>query len=161
MGRAHSIMQQHCMMPGEWKHGWINDCRETVLVPPEVGHLPPRLASLKPLLSILWKTSYLPFASTPPCGTSLVAQTVKRLFTMWETSVRSLGWEDSLEKEMATHSSTLALKIPWTEELGAGYYPWGHKESGMTEQLHFLSPCGKNSASWPLVCDWLWSVNVN
>ena len=39
---------------------------------------------------------------------------------------------------MATHSSTLALKIPWTEELGAGYYPWGHKESGMTERLHFL-----------------------
>ena len=38
---------------------------------------------------------------------------------------------------MATHSSTLALKIPWTEELGAGYYPWGRKESGMTEQLHF------------------------
>ena len=38
---------------------------------------------------------------------------------------------------MATHSSTLALKIPWTEELGAGYYPWGCKESGMTEQLHF------------------------
>ena len=40
---------------------------------------------------------------------------------------------------MATHSSTLALKIPWTEELGAGYYPWGRKESGMTEQLHFTS----------------------
>ena len=40
---------------------------------------------------------------------------------------------------MATHSSTLALKIPWTEELGAGYYPCGCKESGMTERLHFLS----------------------
>ena len=62
---------------------------------------------------------------------------VKRLSAMWETWVRSLGWEDSLEKEMVTHSSTLALKIPWTEELGAGYYPWGRKESGMTEQLHF------------------------
>ena len=37
---------------------------------------------------------------------------------------------------MATHSSTLALKIPWTEELGAGYYPWGCKESGTTERLH-------------------------
>ena len=44
---------------------------------------------------------------------------------------------DSLENEIATHSSTLALKIPWTEELGAGYYPWGHKESGTTERLHF------------------------
>ena len=41
---------------------------------------------------------------------------VKHLPTMWETQVRSLGWEDPLEKEMATHSSTLAWKIPWTEE---------------------------------------------
>ena len=40
---------------------------------------------------------------------------------------------------MVTHSSTLALKIPQTEELGSGYYPWGRKESGTTEQLHFLS----------------------
>ena len=44
---------------------------------------------------------------------------VKRLSTMQETWVRSLGREDSLEKEMATHSSTLAQKIPWTEEPGA------------------------------------------
>ena len=41
---------------------------------------------------------------------------VKRLPTMWETQVRSLGWEDPLEKEMATHSSTPAWKIPWMEE---------------------------------------------
>ena len=43
---------------------------------------------------------------------------VKRLPTMQETQVRPLGWEDSLEKEMATHSRTLAWKIPWTEEPG-------------------------------------------
>ena len=49
---------------------------------------------------------------------SLVAHMVKNLPTMWETWVRSLGWEDPLEKEMATHSSILAWKIPWTEELG-------------------------------------------
>ena len=49
---------------------------------------------------------------------SLVAQTVKRLPTMWETQVRSLGREDPLEKEMATQSSTLAWKIPWNEEPG-------------------------------------------
>ena len=71
------------------------------------------------------------------CRTSLVAQALKRLSTMRETWVRSLGLEDSLEKEMATHSSTLAWKIPWKEQLGAGYCPWGRKESGMTEQLHF------------------------
>ena len=64
---------------------------------------------------------------------------VNCLSTMRETWVRSLGWEDSLEKEMATHSSTLALQISWTEELGAGYCPWGRKELGTTEQLHFLS----------------------
>ena len=47
-----------------------------------------------------------------------MAQTVKRLPTMWETWVQSLGWEDLLEKEMATHSSFLAWKIPWMEEPG-------------------------------------------
>ena len=45
-----------------------------------------------------------------------MAQTVKRLSTMWETGVRSLGREDLLEKEMAIHSSAIAWKIPWTEE---------------------------------------------
>ena len=49
---------------------------------------------------------------------SLVAWTVKRLPTMRETRVQSLGWEDPLEKEMATHSSIHAWKIPWTEEPG-------------------------------------------
>ena len=49
---------------------------------------------------------------------SLVAQPVKCLPTMWETQVQSLGGEDLLEKEMATCSSTLAWKIPWTEEPG-------------------------------------------
>ena len=49
---------------------------------------------------------------------SLLAQTVKRLSAMRETRVQSLGWEDALEKETAVHSSTLAWKIPWTEEPG-------------------------------------------
>ena len=51
-------------------------------------------------------------------GTSLVAQMVKRLSTMRETRIRSLGQEDPLEKEIAIHSSTIAWKIPWTEEPG-------------------------------------------
>ena len=50
--------------------------------------------------------------------TSLVAQMIKRLSTMQETRVRSRGGEDPLEKEMATHSSILAWKTPWTEEPG-------------------------------------------
>ena len=49
---------------------------------------------------------------------SLVAQTVKNLPAMWETWIRSLGGEDSLEKGMAAHSSILAWRIPWTEEPG-------------------------------------------
>ena len=52
---------------------------------------------------------------------SLVAQRLKHLPAMQETWVRSLGWEDPLEKEMATHSSILAWKIPWTEEPGGLY----------------------------------------
>ena len=49
---------------------------------------------------------------------SQVAQKVKNLPAVWETQVQSLDWEDPLEKEMATHSSILAWRIPWTEEPG-------------------------------------------
>ena len=61
---------------------------------------------------------------------SQVTQTAKRLPTMWETQVRSLGWEDPLEKEIATHSSVLAWRIPGTEEpsglLSMGSHRVGH-----------------------------------
>ena len=60
---------------------------------------------------------------------SLVAQKVKRLPTMQETSVQSLGREDPLEKEMATHSSILAWRIPGTEEPG-GLQPMGLQRVG-------------------------------
>ena len=60
---------------------------------------------------------------------SLVAQAVKHLPTMRETQVRSLGREDPLEKEMATHSSIHAWKIPWTEEPG-GLQPMGSQRVG-------------------------------
>ena len=59
--------------------------------------------------------------------------------TKQETWVRSLGQEDPLEKEMATHSSTIAWRIPWTEETGS-YNSWGHKESDMTEWLTLSQP---------------------
>ena len=61
---------------------------------------------------------------------------VKRLPTVQETWVQSLGWEDPLEKETAVGSSTLAWKSPWTVEPGS-YSPWGHKESDTTKRLHF------------------------
>jgi len=64
----------------------------------------------------------------------LSTQTVKNLYTMQETWVQYLGWEDLLQKEMATHSSLLAWRIPWKRSL-AGYSSWGRKESDTTEQL--------------------------
>ena len=63
---------------------------------------------------------------------SLVAQTIKNLPAMRETWFLSLGQEDTQEKEMATHSSILAWRIPWTEEYG-GYCSWGHKELDMND----------------------------
>ena len=65
-----------------------------------------------------------------------MVQKLKRLPAMWETWVRSLGPEDPLEKEMATHSSILVWRIPWMEELG-GLQSTGRKESDTTERLHF------------------------
>ena len=60
---------------------------------------------------------------------------VKNLSAMQETQLSSLGQEDPLEKGMATHSSVLAWKIPWTEEPDPS--PWGREESDTTERLHF------------------------
>ena len=62
--------------------------------------------------TIQWVTIFKGFIYT------LVAQTVNNLPAMQETQVWSLGWEDPLEKEMATHSSILAWRIPWTEKPG-------------------------------------------
>jgi len=66
-----------------------------------------------------------------------VAQRLKRLPAMRETWVQSLSRDDPLEKEMATNSSVLAWRTPWTEEPGGLYNPWGHKESDATERLNF------------------------
>ena len=68
---------------------------------------------------------------------ALVTQKLKRLPPMWETWVRSLGQEDPLEKEMATHSIILAWRIHGQRSL-VGYSPPGRKESDTTERLHFL-----------------------
>ena len=63
-----------------------------------------------------------------------MAQMVKNLPAMWETWVRSLGWEDPLENGMATHCSIRAWRIPWTEKPG-GTQSMGSRESGTTERL--------------------------
>ena len=63
-----------------------------------------------------------------------MAQTVKNLPAMKDTWVQSLGQEEPLVKEMATQSSILTWRIPWTEEPGRLYSPWGPKESDTTER---------------------------
>ena len=64
-----------------------------------------------------------------------MAQTVKNLPALWETWVRSLGWEDSLEKGMTTHSSILAWRIPWTEEPG-GLQSMGSQRVGHNRAIN-------------------------
>ena len=96
-------------------------------------------------LPLFWT---VPFSGLSFHQDFLVAQIVKRLPTVRETWVHSLGQEDSLEKEI--HSSTLAWKISWMEELGAGYCPWGCKESGTTERLHFTFSVRKYNK----LCGW-------
>ena len=59
-----------------------------------------------------------PLMSVSPRAYSLVAQMVKKLPAMWEAQVQSLGWEDPLDKEMATHSCILAWSTPWVGEPG-------------------------------------------
>ena len=83
---------------------------------------------------------------------------VKNLPAMWETQVRSLGWEGPLEEGMATHSNILAWRIPWTEEL-LGYRSWGHKDwdsSEVSQHACMQSPmyiisflCPDNSGNLP------------
>ena len=78
-----------------------------------------------------------PFYGTPGPGSDssqdcLVAELVKNPPAVQETWVRSLGWEDPLEKGKATHSSILAWRIPWTASL------WGRKGSGTTERLSLV-----------------------
>ena len=72
-----------------------------------------------------------------------MAQTVKNLPAMQETWVRSLGWEDPLEKGMTTHSSIPAWRIPWTEESDGLYSPW-ITESDRTEQLTHICVIKQN-----------------
>ena len=69
-----------------------------------------------------------------------MAQTVKCLPTMQETQVRFLGGEDPLEKEMATHSSTLSSGKSHGRRSLMGYSPWGRKELDTTEGLTLLQP---------------------
>ena len=89
--------------------------------------------------------SLISWTQLPLNWVSLVARTVKRLPVTWETWVRSPGWKDSLEKEMATHSSTLAWKIPWMEKPGR-LQSMGSQRAGT--RLSNFSDSALNWAQW-------------
>ena len=111
-----------CSLPGSCPWGFSRQEYWSGLPCPAPGALPnPGIESRSPALQV---------DSSPaePQGKPMVAETVKSLPEVWETWVPSLCREGPLEKEMATHSSILAWRIPWT---------WDHKESDTTERLHF------------------------
>ena len=111
------------------KKGKKNLIRSSIIDTPPISRLRDKAAS---------EWSWSRTAENPPtiavirleCTASLVAQRLKHLPAMWETWVPSLGWEDPLEKEMATHSSILAWWIPWTEE------PGGLQSTGLQRVRH-------------------------
>ena len=83
-------------------------------------------------------------------GVSLIAQLVNNLPAVQETQVWFLGQEDPLEKEVATLSSILAWRIPWPEEPGRLYSPWGHKTNGIEHLFMFKY--------WPLLYPLIWDI---
>ena len=112
-------------------------CKKAAIHLPHCSHLQCyfHLGICPSQLRTLWTSHWLD-------SLSLCTLSVLLVFTP-ASNVTDLGSIPGLGRfpgeEMATHSSTLALKIPWMVELGAGYYPWGHKELGTTERLHFAS----------------------
>ena len=117
----------------------------TLMVPDDlwkpVGSQPPQVPRAQSHRSWLCLDAWKPDKGSPSLivqrggsWASLVAQMVKNLPAMRETWVQTLGWEDPLEKGMATQSSILAWRSPWTEDL-VGYSPWSCKELDMTEHL--------------------------
>ena len=117
--------------PGKIHHNWI--AYRIVTEKSCFTHFMHKVPWVKTL------SNHLPLATSTFSWSSLVAQMVKKLPAVQKASVGSLGWEDSLEEGMATHSSILAWRIPM--DRGA-YSPWGHKESDTTERLsltHWLN----------------------
>ena len=90
---------------------------------------------------------------------SLVAQRLKHLPLMWETWVRSLGWEDPLEKEMATHSSVLVWRIPWMGATVHGVAKSWTRLSDFTS-FHFKLNAGTEKGFWSSSCG-LFSVSAH
>ena len=136
-GLSPSGKNSTCQRGRQWRHGfnswlgkipWRRKWQPISVFSPGKSHGQRSLVGYSPwgctelnTIEVAWHACRVPGYSVLQilrvCA-SLVAQTVKRLPTTQETQVRSLGREDPLEKEMATHFSTLAWKIPWMEEPG-------------------------------------------
>ena len=131
----YSYMSLHCRLRPLFIHYSLVDIR---IVPNSwllhINFLVPAFGFL--LLFFLFKYLGVELLCHKVTISSLMAQRVKRLSAMQETRVRSLGWEDPLEKEMAAHSSILACKVPWTTE-PCRLSSMGSQESDTTERLHF------------------------
>ena len=123
--------------------------------------LPPHFLWMKIILTI---TNSIAVTLVPMQRASLVGQRLMHLPAMWETWVQSLGREDPLEKEMATHSSILAWRIPWMEEPGGLQstgsqrvrHDWATSLSISTPQTFLLSPISSDFPS-PRPSDWRFS----
>ena len=106
-------------------------------------------------LATLWTVAcQAPLSMGFSRGASLIVQTVKSLSATWETWVQPLGWEDPLEKEMAIHSSILAWKMPWMEELGrlqpmACFLKWGNLKT-LIKKLQMI----KQMERYAVLMDW-------
>ena len=147
MSDPQKTLNKYLQDRNEWVSGWIDALME-------------KIKSFKNRNLVFWDR-------LQNCWASLVAQRLKCLPAMWETGVQSLGWEDALEKEMTTHSSIIAWRIPWVEEPGGSMgsqrvgYNWVTSLSlSLSELLHkrthlLVCPCVYNQ-----VLDWQW-VNVS
>ena len=126
---------QSCLLLGSswWLFGGLVISRNFSLYPAHRRELSGQL-----LGGVLWAEWYC-VASSP--GASLVTQVVKNLPLMQETQIQSLGQEDPLEKEVATHSSFIAWEIPWTEEPG-GLQSIGSQSRAWLSNFHLTSISG-------------------
>ena len=117
------------IFPTQGMNPGLPQCKHTLILsepPGELGFLDSSVGEEFAWVEMIpWRRERQP---TPVFWTSLVAQMVKRLPTMRETRVWFLGWEDPLEKEMVTQSSTLAWKSSWTEKPRRLLHPWTRKE---------------------------------
>ena len=130
-----------------WSYSWGHTSRNTGLIQCIYCSYLSFLQYLM-ILKFLFLNLQSLFNSTTVIWASLVAQSVKNLPAVQETQVQTLGWEDPMEKEMATHSSSLAWKISWTVEPG-GLQSMGSQRVGCDSATNTYSYLWKYQTTWP------------